>query len=325
MGFGTDMGVAGSEPIHGFADQFQIAREKTDQLKRWFDARSNRKILRRKDEPTHAMIDWTHWHNEPILIGGLIFLGWLYAILTGPWRDRLAPPGTPYPRRQAICFYSGLLCFYLAVGSPLDQIAERFLLSAHMLQHQIIMYPAAILFLFGLPDWLLKPVTGWPPLQPTLRVLLHPVSCGIIATVVLTVWHLPFLYDWALQDRLVHIAEHFMLFGSGLFFWWPLYSPSRDFPAVSYASQMLYLPAVAIGMTPVFAYITFSSDVLYPTYEYAPRITSMSAAGDQLLAGSMMKLGGMAVMMTAFAISFYHWYRESEGKHPADGPATRSA
>ncbi|NOT96088.1 MAG: cytochrome c oxidase assembly protein, partial [Nitrospira sp.] len=29
------------------------------------------------------MIDWTHWHNEPYLIGGLIFLGWLYALLTG--------------------------------------------------------------------------------------------------------------------------------------------------------------------------------------------------------------------------------------------------
>ena len=60
------------------------------------------------------MIEWTHWHNEPILIGGLIFLGWLYAILAGPWRERLAP-GQPYPRRQAIAFYSALVIFYLAV------------------------------------------------------------------------------------------------------------------------------------------------------------------------------------------------------------------
>ena len=36
------------------------------------------------------MIDWTHWHNEPVLIGGLIFLGWLYAILTGPLRGKLS-------------------------------------------------------------------------------------------------------------------------------------------------------------------------------------------------------------------------------------------
>lgn len=265
------------------------------------------------------MIDWTHWHNEPILVGGLIFLGWLYAILTGPYRQRLTGPDTPYPRGHAIKFYLALLCFYLAVGSPLDQIAERYLLSAHMLQHQLMIYPAAILFLHGLPDWLVRPITGFRPLRPVLRVLTHPVACGTIATVVLSVWHLPFLYDWALQDRLIHILEHFMLFGSGLFFWWPLYSPSKEFPPVSHASQMLYLPAVTIAMTPVFAYITFSPDVLYPTYEFAPRITSLTAAGDQLLAGSMMKIGGMSVMMISFGISFYHWYRASEKTHPALG------
>ncbi|MEO6995692.1 MAG: cytochrome c oxidase assembly protein, partial [Lacunisphaera sp.] len=250
------------------------------------------------------MIDWTHWHNEPILTGGLIFLGWLYAIFTGPWRHRLAPPGTPYPRRQAIKFYAALFVFYLGVGSPLDQVAERFLLSAHMLQHQILIYPAAILFLLGLPNWLVSPVTSRPSLKVALKIITHPVSCGIIYVTIMSVWHLPFLYDAALQDRVLHIAEHFMMFGAGLLYWWPLYSPSTEFPPISYASQMLYLPAVQIGMTPIFAYVTFSPNVLYPTYEYAPRITSMSAAGDQLLAGSMMQIVGMAVAMIAFGTAF---------------------
>jgi len=35
------------------------------------------------------MIDWRHWHNEPWLIGGLVALGWLWAVLAGPWRARL--------------------------------------------------------------------------------------------------------------------------------------------------------------------------------------------------------------------------------------------
>lgn len=253
------------------------------------------------------MIDWTHWHNEPFLIGGLIFLGWVYAILAGPLRDRLAP-GASYPRRHAIRFYAALLCFYLGVGSPLDQIAERFLLSAHMLQHQILIYPAAILFLLGLPDWLVRPITRQSALHPLLRILTHPVVCGVIYIAVLTGWHLPALYDWALQNRVVHIAEHFMMFGAALFYWWPLLSPSKEFPPASYAWQMLYLVAVVIGMTPVFAYIMFSTDVLYPTYEYAPRITSLTAAADQLLAGAMMKLIGMAVAMVAFGNSFYRWY-----------------
>jgi putative membrane protein len=257
------------------------------------------------------MIDWTHWHNEPFLIGGLIFCGWLYAILTGPWRSRLAP-GVPYPRNQAIKFYAALLCFYLGVGSPLDQFADRFLLSAHMLQHQIIMYPAAILFLLGLPDWVVRPVTAWKPLHAFLKILTNPVVCGVLYVSVITCWHLPFLYDWALQNRPVHIVEHFMMFGVSLLYWWPLLSPSTEFPRTKHAWQMLYLPAVIIGMTPLFAYITFSTDVLYPTYEFAPRITDLTPASDQLLAGCMMELIGMAVSMIAFAVSFYRWFQQSE-------------
>ncbi len=271
------------------------------------------------------MIDWTHWHNEPVLIGGLIFLGWIYAILTGPLRERILawgsalpspvsclPSPSSYPRGHAVRFYAALVVFYLAVGSPLDQAGERYLLSAHMLQHQLIIYPAALLFLLGLPDWLVRAVTGRPGLRPTLRVLTSPVVCGVIYTAVLTGWHIPLLYDLALQNRPLHIAEHFTMFGAALFYWWPLFSPSREYPPASYATQMLYLPAVIIGMTPVFAYITFSQDVLYPTYEYAPRISSLTAAGDQLLAGAMMKLIGMSVAGMAFAVSFYRWYKKSE-------------
>ena len=99
---------------------------------------------------------------------------------------------------------------------------------------------------------------------------------------------------------------------AALLYWWPLYSPSREFPPISYAGQMLYLVVVAIGMTPVFAFITFSHDILYPTYEYAPRIiANFGPLDDQLLAGALMKIVGMAVAMTAFGVSFYRWYQAS--------------
>ena len=258
------------------------------------------------------MIDWTHWHNESFLIGGIIFLGWLYALAAGPLRARLTGPLVPYPRRHAIKFYSALALFYLAVGSPLDQIGERFLFSAHMLQHQIMIYPAAILFLLGLPDWMVRPLAGQVAVHGLLRFATRPIICGIVYTLVVSLWHLPFLYDQALQNRSLHILEHFMFFGAALLYWWPLYSPSKEFPPASYAVQMLYIVAVAIGMTPVFAYITFSTDILYPTYEFAPRVTWMTPADDQLLAGSSMKLVGFGVAMTAFAVSFYRWNRATE-------------
>ena len=260
------------------------------------------------------MIDWRHWHNEPYLIGGLIFLGWLHAILAGPLRSRLAP-GAPYPRAEAVRFYSALVIFYLAVGSPLDQIGERFLFSAHMVQHQLLIYPAAMLFLTGLPAWMVDPVLSRPALRGVLRFLTHPLICGLAYTLIYSLWHMSSLYDWTLRDKLAHVAEHVMFFGAGLFYWWPLLSPSRVFPPASYATQMIYQFCVEVGLTPVFAYVVFSDSILYISYEYAPRlIANFSPADDQLLAGVIMKIVGMAVAVAAFGWSFYHWSREE--RHP---------
>jgi Predicted membrane protein len=255
------------------------------------------------------MIDWRHWHNEPYLVGGLVIVGWLWAILAGPLRSRLAP-GAPFPRGHAWRFYSALVIFYLAVGSPLDQIGERFLFSAHMLQHQLLVYPAAIFFLLGLPSWMIdRAFTRRDPPAP-LRFLAHPIVCGIIYTVVISVWHMPLLYDLALRNKVVHVLEHLMFFGAALFYWWPMLSPSRALPPIGHASQILYFFAVVVGMTPVFAYITFSHEILYPTYEYAPRLlANFTPADDQLLAGAMMKLVGTFAALAAVAVAFYRWYQ----------------
>ncbi len=255
------------------------------------------------------MIDWRHWHNEPYLVGGLVLLGWLWALAAGPLRARLAP-GTAFPRRQAWCFYGALILFYLAVGSPLDQVGERFLFSAHMVQHQLLMYPVPVLFLCGLTGWMADGLLDRPGLRGPLRLLLSPVGCGATATLVIGLWHAPMLYEWALQDKIVHVLEHLCFFAASLVFWWPLLSPSRAFPATGYGGQMLYLFCLEVTMTPLFAYITFSPDILYPTYEYAPRLAAgFSPADDQLLAGVLMKLVSMFVSIIAFGVSFYRWSR----------------
>jgi putative membrane protein len=254
------------------------------------------------------MIDWRHWHNEPYLVGGLVLIGWLWAICAGPLRGRIAP-GEPFPWGHAWRFYLALAIFYLAVGSPLDQIGERFLFSAHMLQHQLLMYPAAILFLLGLPHWMVDSALKTVGLPHLVRLVTRPLMCGLIFTLVISLWHMPYFYDWALRDKVVHVVEHLMFFGASVFYWWPMLSPSKTYPAISHAAQILYFLGALIGMTPVFAYITFSTDILYPTYEYAPRlIADFSPADDQLLAGAGMKIVGMFVALGAVGVSFYRWY-----------------
>lgn len=263
------------------------------------------------------MIDWRHWHNEPYLTGGLILAGWLYAILAGPLRSALAP-GQPFPRGKAAMFYSALIVFYLAVGSPLDQVAERFLLTAHMAQHLLIMYPVALLILLGTPSWMVDPALSRAAPRALLRRLLSPFACAVISTAVISIWHAPFLYEWTLQDKLVHVAEHLMFLAASLLYWWPMASPSAEFPAPGYGGRMIYIFATEVAMIPVSAYVVFSGDILYPTYEYAPRlIAGFTPADDQLTAGILMKIAGMAVSLTALGVCFFKWSKSSQA-----GPAT---
>lgn len=267
------------------------------------------------------MIDWRHWHNEPILIGGLIFIAWLYAVLTGPLRRYLAP-AEEYPRRKATWFFLSLIIFYLAVGSPLDQIGERFLLSVHMIQHHLLTYASAVLLLLGTPAWILSPVFRIKALRPFYRLLFHPVTCGLMYSLVISLWHAPGLYDWALRVKDVHVVEHLMFYAVSLLYWWPILSPSPEYPRIGYGAQMIYLLAVTVLMTPVFAFIAFSDNVLYPTYEYAPRLfAGFMPMDDQLLGAAVMKMGSIMITMIAMIVAFHHWYRKSERRNGPLKPA----
>jgi putative membrane protein len=75
---------------------------------------------------------------------------------------------------------------------------------------------------------------------------------------------------------------------------------------------MLYQLGIIIGMMPIHAYITFSHDIIYPTYEYAPRLfPNFSPQDDQLLAGVSMQSAAMVVSLVAITYSFYRWYQSS--------------
>lgn len=263
------------------------------------------------------MIDWRHWHNEPFLTGGLILAGWLYAILAGPLRARLAP-GQPYPGLRAASFFGALFLFYLAVGSPLDQVGERFLLSAHMVQHLLILYPVPLLMIFGTPDWMIDPLLSRPRWRKPFGILLNPWTCALASTLVVSLWHMPALYEWTLRDKLAHVAEHLLFLAVSLLYWWPMVSPSKVFPVSGFGVRALYIIGTEIGMIPVSAYIVFSHDVLYPTYEYAPRlIAGLNPADDQRLAGIIMKAAGVAVSFTMLAICFFQWSKAAEKHGPA--------
>ena len=233
-----------------------------------------------------------HWHTEPLLLITLLGAGWLYALAIGPLRSRITE-GVKFPLGQCILFYTGLMITYLAVGSPLDQLGEQFLFSAHMLQHMLLIYTSTTLFIYGTPAWLIDYLLRPKPLRKIMGLLTHPACGGLLFTFVYTVWHVPALYEAALQDKRIHILEHWTMFSLCFIMLWPYLTNSTLVPRPAYGVRMLAIFLLMVGQLPVFAFLCFAGEAIYPTYIWAPRIIDLDPLNDQILGGIIMKVVNM--------------------------------
>ena len=256
-----------------------------------------------------------HWHTEPLLLITLLGAGWLYALAIGPLRSRITE-GVKFPLGQCILFYTGLMITYLAVGSPLDQLGEQFLFSAHMLQHMLLIYTSTTLFIYGTPTWLIDYLLRPKPLRKIMGLLTHPACGGLLFTFVYTVWHVPALYEAALQDKRIHILEHWTMFSLGFIMLWPYLTNSTLVPRPAYGVRMLAIFLLMVGQLPVFAFLCFAGEAIYPTYIWAPRIIDLDPLNDQILGGIIMKVVNMGFSLTILAISFYSWAKSEEVDDP---------
>jgi putative membrane protein len=216
-------------------------------------------------------------------------------------------------RRRFLQFCLGLATLYIALASPLDTLGESYLVSVHMVQHMILIYLVPILWWRGLPPAWLSAWAAVPGVAPLLRGLTHPVVAAVSFNLIFTAWHLPGLYEWALRTAWVHQLEHAMILVSAWFLWWPILSPISHLPRLSPGAQILYVLGLAIGQIPVVAYLTFSREVFYPTYEVAPRLVALSPLEDQQLGGIVMKLASLGVFVGVLAIAFWRWFQASVG------------
>ena len=253
-----------------------------------------------------------HWHTEPFLLLSLLFLGWGYGVCTWPLRSFLAP-GVSFDWLRALAYYSALIGTYFTVASPLDQIGEDFLFSVHMIQHMLIIYILPPLFIFGVPPWSWDLLFKNRVVCTLARFLTYPVVAGGAFTLTYSLWLFPALYEAALQNKLIHIFEHFTMFATALLMWWLVIAPSKIIPPLSFPLRMLFVFILMVGQFPVFGVLTFSSEVIYATYEYAPRLFDLTPLQDQILGGVVMKLFNMVASLLIFGISFSAWYKTSEG------------
>ena len=258
----------------------------------------------------HEWLDW-NLHPDVVLLCLLLVGGYLYAVTQ--LRQRISDAGRV--KRSQVVYYSlGVLTIYVASGSPMHELADSYLASAHMLQHVLLAMVAAPLLLAGIPAWLWQALLRVRGLMPVARLLTHGVMALAIFNSVLLLTHLPSAVDLQLRELSFHLLVHSALVGAGLVMWWPVLSSVPELPRLSYPAQMGYLFLQSLVPSVMASFVTFSDRVVYQAYAEAPRIWGISAMGDQQIAGGIMKLLGSGILWVFIAVIFFKWYEREEAE-----------
>lgn len=249
------------------------------------------------------------WQLEPVLLGLIVTLSVAFYLSVGPLRKRIAP-AEPYPVKHAIGFGIGLVLLFVNEGSPLHDLAERYLLSAHMIQHLVLSYAIAPLLLASTPGWLLRASLAGRRVLPFMRVVLNPLFTFVFFSLVMAVYHLPRVYDLALVNTSLHHGVHIVILVASLMVWWPVMSPVPELARPPFIVRMAYLFLLPVAQLPVFAGITFAPEPLYQVYAHMPtRAFGLSVMEDQTIGGAIMKVAGIIAFGIPFIATFFSWYR----------------
>jgi putative membrane protein len=252
------------------------------------------------------------WQFDPVLLGSLITSSVLYILAIGPLRKRLAP-NEPFNGQRALLFFLGILTIYVAEGTPLHDLSERYSFSAHMVQHLILNYAAAPLLIWGCPTWLLRVMLLNPVVKPIAKILSNAVLASLVFNIGISLWHIPGIYDAGLQNSSLHHFQHIIFLTLSIISWWPIMSRLDELPRLGYGLQILYLFITStVLQIPLFGILTFANQAFYPTYINAPRVFMNNPVDDQAMAGVIMKVLGLIIYTIPLIVIFYKWYNESE-------------
>ncbi|HET8577262.1 MAG TPA: cytochrome c oxidase assembly protein [Methylomirabilota bacterium] len=223
------------------------------------------------------------------------------------WRRRDAAD-PPIGSLKVVSFFGSLVVLFVALTGPIHDLSDYYLFSAHMIQHMLLAFAMPPLLLYGTPGWMLRPLLGGPRLLRLGRALTRPAGAFAVFNVVLVAWHLPPLYNLAMEQHPIHIVEHLMIMAASVILWWPVLSPLPELPRAAYPVQLLYLFVVGLPMVMVAIFITMADTSLYPYYEAAPRVwEALTPLVDQHLGGLIMWIPGGLVFLAAISVVFFRW------------------
>lgn len=208
-------------------------------------------------------------------------------------------------RFHMAAFVAGWSTVAAALMPPLHEFAETYL-SAHMLQHELLMVIAAPLLALGRPRHVLfallprarrgRTATKFRRLRISMPLAWALHACAVWA------WHLPALYQAAAVQPLLHVAQHASFGGTALLFWFSVLERRRE-----YGAAALYTFATSVHTGILGALMFLTPQPWYPIYG-----NSLAAREDQQLAGLIMWIPGGALMAFTALCLLWFWLRDIE-------------
>jgi putative membrane protein len=266
------------------------------------------------------------WSFEPWVILPLLVSALGYAIgIASLWRRAGAGHGVRL--RGASAFAAGWAALVVALLTPLDPLGSR-LFSAHMVQHELLMLAAAPLLVLGRP----LAVWAWALPQPWRRasgrffhhpawrlpwlLLTSPLVAWLLHALVLWLWHVPALFDAALDDPLVHTWQHLSFLLTALVFWWSVLGAvtrkEQGVALVSLFTTMVHTGALG-------ALLTLARAPWYAHYVAIAPLFGLTALEDQQLGGVIMWVPAGAVYIVSGLALARRWIEPRPASRTAPG------
>jgi putative membrane protein len=282
---------------------------------------------------------WMHWSLDVWILFAVCALAGAYAAgVRRLWKR--AGRGRGLPEWRAWAYYGGLAALLLALVSPVARVAGA-LFSVHMVQHMLLMVVAAPLLILGRPwlgcIWALpaesrRAVGLWWRRSFATRVgwalMSHPLVILVLHVVALWIWHLPRLYQSALERAALHHLEHASFFFTALLFWWALAEGGVGGRWHGHGAGILYVFATALQSSGLGALLLFAREPWYPAHEAGTVLWGMDLLVDQQVAGAIMWIPGGLVYAGAAVTLFLAWVKRADEevmRREAMGPSEEAA
>jgi putative membrane protein len=266
---------------------------------------------------------WGSWSFNPIVIIALLAAAAAYTRVYRRAAARSSSTSSAPGIGHWLPYAAGLGTLAVALLSPLDPIGDKYLLSAHMMQHVLLSDIAPALLVLGLRAPVLplglsrQALLAVAPGRRSGRLLARLTSPWLaipLWALATWVWAIPSVFDYADRHQVLHAFEHATLFYTGLAMWWLIVDPLPRARLRPNGERLALLGFTRLASACVCLPLTWITTSEYPLYAGAPRAYGLSAINDQHLAGAAMCFIEFLVFGIAFTAVFVSMLGRSDSR-----------